>query len=204
MTTRLSQTCTLLSLALLLASCGIFDSDDAKERVGGDPPFTVATEPDELIELLQRAYNERNYELYASLMHEDFEFEFPADEHDLAGTADGRWDRIRDAISTEKMLSGEPNKEGRVLQNIEMTLTEVDESWSAAVEEEFLGTQVKTYAVQMLVRVSGDLTYQVLGEQTFFVIEVEDRWLLRFWRDKGVLFKRATASTSVGALKSLY
>jgi len=164
--------------------------------------------PDDVIENLARAYLQRDIDEYFYLQHPDFQFQFPADEFDLAGTVNGRWDASRDRQSTEKMLSGEPNKDGRVLQNIELTLTPKDLIWSEDVEPEFEGSLRRTYTVQMDVEVSGNLTYQVRGEQEFYVEQIHVngvlQWKLLFWRDLGVLAKRANESNSLGAMKSLW
>lgn len=186
----------LAILALgLVGGCGIFSPEETKEPGGSTPDFKDLTAKDDVPYNLTQAYLQRDIDQYRKLQHPSFLFQFPADEFDLAGTADGRWEASRDLQSTDAMLSGEPNKDGRILQDIELTLTPKDLIWSPDVEPEFEGSLRRTYTVQMDVEVSGNLTYQVRGQQEFYIQQVEvdgkQLWKLRFWRDLGVELTKA-------------
>jgi len=184
----------------LLGGCGIFSPEDTKESGPDREEFRSLKEKDDVPFNLTQAYLQRDIDEYFFLQHTDFQFQFPADEFELAETVDGRWDASRDRLSTERMLDGEPNKDGRVLQDIELTLTPKDLIWSEDVEPEFEGSLRRTYTVQMDVQVSGDLTYQVRGEQEFYIqqeeVDGEQLWKLVFWRDLGVLAKQELVASN--------
>jgi hypothetical protein len=190
-----------LSAALFLGGCGIFSPDEPKDNVtsGGDG-YTDLSSPDDVLTNLRLAYNETEYDKYNALRHEDFEFQFPADEFDLAQTANGRWDITRDSLSTERMFEGEQSKDGEVVQSIDLSMVASPIPWSDNVEPEFAGTLRRTYTVRMDVAVSGGTIYQVRGEHEFYVAPVdvggETQYRLRFWRDHGVdLTKLALGGT---------
>jgi hypothetical protein len=181
-----------LSALFLLGGCGIFSPDEPSDGGGGGNGggYTNLKTPDSVLTNLVKAYNDRNYAEYDKLRHEEFEFQFPVDEFDLAETANGRWERVRDSGSTQRMFEGSPSKDGEIVQSIDLSMVADPIPWSDNVEAEFAGTQRRTYTVRMDVTVSGGLIYQVRGKHEFYVAPVGEgdntQYKLRFWRDNGV------------------
>lgn len=192
----------LVCAALAVAGCGIFSPDTPGEDRPQPSAYKDLTDPEHVITNLQLAYNDQNYDQYDRLRHELFEFQFPADEFDLSGQANGRWDRLRDSGSTQRMFDDQPSKDGEIVQSIDLTMQpESALPWTDQVEPEFAGTLRRTYTVRMDVAVSpGATIYQVRGTHEFYVapVQVGDKTLykLRFWRDNGIELTKLAASSA--------
>jgi hypothetical protein len=197
----LLRTVTALLLGLLLCAVGCDDDHPTRAR----DELTGAETPDRLVELLVQSLNQRNFALYQLLLHEDYEFQFPVDEFDLAETANGRWPLTRDLASMERLMNGSPSKDGEIVLAVDLSLVADPIPWSANVETEFAGSQRRTFTVRLAVTVSGGTVYQIRGKHELYVVQNGELWQLLFYRDNGVeLTKHATDSRSYGAIKSLY
>jgi hypothetical protein len=193
-----------LGIELSKASTTITTLSRLKSSYADVDPLS-AESPDRLVELFMHTLNTRDLQLYDSLLHEGYEFQFPVDEFDLAETADGRWARQRGIASMGRLMEGSPSRDDVIVQGVDLSMSASSAPWSDIVEPEFTGTQRRIYTVRMDVSVSGGTIYQVRGENELYVVQVGDIWQLRFHRDNGVeLTKRGTASKFYGAVKSLY
>lgn len=196
----------LLALALLaplaLASgCGIFspeEVDDGPGNVEPPAPYPLATTQDILIANFVRAYNERNYPEYEKMLHDDFLFYLS--QEDVAAGADVTFSRARDLEATYNMFEGLPgtNEDGEIIQepirSIDLKLIPDGVPWTDQVAQDFLGTTMKRYEVDMTVEYVGDAPSAVTGLQEFYAIAVPHDngdgtvttiYELKFWRDLG-------------------
>ena len=72
-----------------------------------DAPLPAAGTPDELVAQFEQAMNDRQIDVYASLLHPDFEFVFaPRDRHRVE--PDRGWGRDEELRAMRRLFSGEP------------------------------------------------------------------------------------------------
>lgn len=194
-----------VALAALTGGCGIFSPNEVKpgdEGGGGTPPkpFPEARTESILIDNLVRAYNERNPEEYEEMLHELFVFYFAPDEVDVLGQGLS-WDRARDVKSAYNMFYSQPGQKPdgspqAPVQRIQLKLTpdDGDAPWTDQVAEEFAGTTMKRYKVDMDVFYTEGNPNQVKGLQEFYAVPVQVEredgttvtiYKLKFWRDLG-------------------
>lgn len=192
---------------LAIPKAGIAESTLGRFKSGFlGAEYSEATTPDLLVDLFAHALRTLHYALYDELRHEEFEFQFAADEFDLAGTATGRWDRLRDSSAMRRMMNGEPSRDGAVVQSIEIAVAPLDPEWTDQVEQEFEGSLRRSYQVAMDVRVApGATIYQIRSAQEFYAIQVGDVWRIRFQRELGPSLKGlGVEGSSFGRIKSGY
>ncbi len=137
----------LLAISLFLfPSCG----DDSSPVDIGDSVFIPPDTPEEFIERLVSAYNRRDLDSYAALLHEDFVFEgFDPD----SPKAPMNWNRNRELAIARNMFEGSETLDGRTVQSINLDLNvkfleeiesdDPDETWYSVL----LAVDLKVFAL---------------------------------------------------------
>jgi hypothetical protein len=198
---------------LLLAALSIFacEDDPVRNPNDGDPgdAYPATTTPEQVVTNLLKTYDERNYEEYEALLHPDFLFYLS--QGDVANGADQRFDRARDLEATYGLFSGEPGQtpDGALqppIRSIDLRLTPVDSGWTDEVAEDFTGTMVRRYEVDMIIEYAAGKPSCVVGRQEFYVAPVTNDegtvYQLKFWRDLGKDGLKATVCATWGSIKS--
>jgi hypothetical protein len=192
----------ILMAAAALSGCGIFSPNEVKpdEEKPNNTPYPLATTQDQLIDNFQRAYNERNYEEYDDMLADGFVFYFAPDEVGELGQGVS-YDRAQDTRSTWNMFNnqGGTTPDGDPVppvQKLQLTLVpdEVGSVWTDQVAEDYAGTTMKRYKVDMLVTYADGSREQVVGLQEFYAVPVEISaedgtaitvYQLKYWKDLG-------------------
>lgn len=213
----------LVTLACLVALAGCGSDDPVSVENTGPAPYPDATRPDVLVENLVRSYEELRVDEYDRLVSEDMVFYFAPEDVDELGQGP-TWDRDRDMLSALAMMRGwaGTNPDGTTLvsiENIEMRLTEdaPGAPWTSQVPEEFAGTLMKRYRVEMDVTLSDRFLEEITGLHEFYVErdvqgpagmgKADGAYRLRYWRDLGVPTSngaRAPETSTWGRLKAAY
>ena len=197
---RSTRAATLLGLLLataFLGGCGIFSPEQPKE-VETKPiePYPLALTENQLVQNFIDAHNDRNFQEYDLLLHDDFEFHFADKDVDPGRGIPLFWDRQADVSSTQAMFSGQPGKldgEGvqqAPVQSINLSLSPRGVWTAAGIPSEYESEKVREYDVVMTVNYDNGDIAQVTGFQQFYVKRVTlengtQVWKLRVWRDTG-------------------
>jgi hypothetical protein len=213
-----------LALAVSILSAGWSGcGDDFAPSTEAEQPdvYPDATTRDLLVDDLVRAYNERNAGEYEKLLDAGFVFYFAPEEIEDLGQG-ASWNRAQDVASAQRMFMGQPgqtpdgNPVGPV-QKIQLTLVPNDGAgWTDPGSEDFAGTTMRRFKVDMLVTFISGSREQVSGLQVFYAaaktLEAKDGsaitvYRLKYWRDLGNRVTKAslaTETTSWGNLKSRF
>lgn len=192
----------ILSLCLLL----VIGCDEDPADSGRDSGIVYSTEtPDELVASLQAMLNGRDHDAYASILADDFRFEFAPLDIAASGEPTGIWARPKELQSIQDMFTGQPSKDGEIVASIEMRFVARTADWTAAAEPELTGTLRGRYDIDMIVTMTNADIYNVDGEQDFYVVETEAGFQLAFWRDAGAGPDKADSmQSSWGSVKTLF
>jgi hypothetical protein len=111
----------LVPLAVGLVGCPFSPGRDSGNGNGnGETQFPAPITVDILMDNLEKAYEEMNYDEYAKLLDPAFEFVFdPRDVGPETNDKD-RWPKGDELDSTRNMFEKKPDREGRVAQSIRM------------------------------------------------------------------------------------
>ena len=211
---------TLILVAFLSVAWGC--ESDSKRVVNGcddcPVPYPLATTQDTMVENFVRTFNEMNYEEYEKMLHEDFVFYFSPDEIDVIGQGEA-WFRPEDLESTRNMFNGGTGRkpDGTIqapIQQIilELTPESATDTWTDQVPEDFLGTTMRRYEVDMDVTYTDGGVDEVTGVQEFYAAAVETEttegtvttYQLKFWRDLGKDVAKATRQDSFSSVKAAF
>lgn len=187
----------LLAVALSFAA-GCDDDSTIVNRSQPEEGYPAATTPDQLVANFLKAYQERHYAEYEKLLHESFLFYLS--QEDVAAGADVTFSRARDLEATYHMFSGEPawNDQGTIIhapiRAIHVTLMPEGPPWTDQVAQDFAGTLMRRYTVDMTMEFVAGAPAAVTGLQEFYAVAVpyDDGkgtettvYQLKFWRDLG-------------------
>lgn len=183
-----------LLLALLMSSCvnpfrpRLFDisGDEIQNR-----------SPIELLQNLERAYTEKNMNIYRSLLHEDFKFELIASEVSQIGIdvngdglRDSWWGYEQEVELTDRMFNigssdGLYPPPDEINLRLQIPPQEVWENDPELGHEDWI---VIPCSFDLLLTYAGtNSSFNANGVARFYLRPVADRWYIAIWRDESNL-----------------
>lgn len=173
----------LLLMMLLLASGGcIFSPDDDGGDDPIDPPPTLPfpDTPDKLIANFKTVYTAMDINLYRDeVLSPDYTFVLQASTVEEFGLSDNIYEFEDEVAIVEHMFSGVPNRDGKVLTDIEIQVLQPEGAWLAVPANDpyyggFPGAKFRNYTMLFYFNVQGDFRYEVQGNQLFYVTAEEE------------------------------
>lgn len=184
----------ILLITLLLSSC---QNPFRPELRDNSSASILNRNPEELLRNLEKAYQEKNINIFKQLLHEDYRFEMLQSEvnsigidMDGDGIRDSWWDRDKEIEITENMfISGSSDGNFPVADKIELRLQiPPQELWELDPAE---GREnwiiIPCYFDLTLTYYSSNSSYIANGIARFYVVEEGGRWYIRIWRDESLL-----------------
>ena len=184
----------ILLITLLLSSC---QNPFRPELRDNSSASILNRNPEELLRNLEKAYQEKNNNIFKQLLHEDYRFEMLQSEvnsigidMDGDGIRDSWWDRDKEIEITENMfISGSSDGNFPVADKIELRLQiPPQELWELDPAE---GREnwiiIPCYFDLTLTYYSSNSSYVANGIARFYVVEEGGRWYIRIWRDESLL-----------------
>jgi len=184
----------ILLITLLLSSC---QNPFRPELRDNSSASILNRNPEELLRNLEKAYQEKNINIFKQLLHEDYRFEMLQSEvnsigidMDGDGIRDSWWDRDKEIEITENMfISGSSDGNFPVADKIELRLQiPPQELWELDPAE---GREnwiiIPCYFDLTLTYYSSNSSYVANGIARFYVVEEGGRWYIRIWRDESLL-----------------
>ncbi len=168
-----------------------------------------------LISNLKQSYEKLNFEEYALLPADGFEFVFAPEDVGGPNSIPESWGKADELLSASHMFGGQPNRYGYTANDIKVTFTigpeettPLDPAWRL----------VKLTQIHLMVNTAhpeqGQLLLEVSNDQAFlYFVETPETdpysggkiWKIVRWEDKPIGLKsRAVESTSWGAVKGSF
>lgn len=123
---------TVIALAILGQGCGIFSPDEGEHEEDPLPPMPP-TSPQAVIDNMEYAYNNFDYERYRPLIHEDFIFWFNEDDVGVIDEVpdEGYWGAPEELEAAEHMLDEnfQPSKPEYKIDNMELLIQKSGDPW---------------------------------------------------------------------------
>jgi hypothetical protein len=201
-----------LVLPILLGSCG--DDDSTKPVIDDPTALPAATTIDILVDNFLKAYTTMDYEEYAKLLDDSYEFVFDPDDVGQENGYRERWSRSEDLESTQRMFGGAPDSKNRVAQSIRMGFVR-GEPEQSPLDEEWTKVILSTFELEVeAIDVEDGETWFLRTKGGYFVdLHVKEvggsppLWRIVRIVDRPPQTKRdelPTEETSWGKIKSLY
>jgi hypothetical protein len=175
---RSRETGLLLLMMLLLASGGcIFSPDDT----GGDNPveppvgLPFPDTPDKLIANFKTVYSAMDINRYRDeILSPDYTFVLQAETVEEFQLSDNIYEYADEVAIADKMFSGQPNLQDRVLSAIEIQTLQPQGAWLPVPANDpyfggFPGARFRNYSLLFYFNMQGDFRYEVRGDQLFYV-----------------------------------
>ncbi len=168
----------LLLMMLLLASGGcIFSPDDGggDDIIPPEPPLPFADDPDQLIANFKTVYTDMNINLYRDeVLSEDYTFVLQAETVEEFQLSDNIYEYADEIVIAEKMFSGQPNSQNRVLSTIEIQVLQPQGAWLPVPANDpyfggFPGARFRNYSILSYFNMQGDFRYEIQGNVLFYV-----------------------------------
>jgi hypothetical protein len=184
----------ILLITIILGSC---QNPFRPELRDNSSASILNRNPEELLRNLEKAYQEKNINIFKQLLHEDYRFEMLQSEvnsigidMDGDGIRDSWWDRDKEIEITENMfISGSSDGNFPVADKIELRLQiPPQELWEldpAEGREDWI--IIPCYFDLTLTYYSSNSSYVANGIARFYVVEEGGRWFIRIWRDESLL-----------------
>jgi len=184
----------LILLAALLGSCqnpfrpNLWDVSSAEIQ---------NRNPEELLGNLQKAYQEKNINIFKQLLHPEYRFELLLSEYssigvdmDGDGIRDSWWGLDEEIELTRNMFErGSSDGSYPVADKIDLRLQippqEVWEIDPADGREDWI--VIPCYFDLTLTYYSSNSSYVANGVARFYLVEEKGRWYIRIWRDESLL-----------------
>lgn len=153
--------------------------------------------PDELLQNLEKAYQEKNINIFKQLLHKDYRFELLQSEYnsigvdmDGDGLRDSWWGFDQEIELTRNMFErGSSDGSLPVADKIDLRLqippSELWESDPTDGREDWL--IVPCYFDLTLTYYSSNSSYVANGVARFYLVEEAGRWYIMIWRDESLL-----------------
>lgn len=186
----------LFALIVLLTSCNNPFRPELKDVSGIDDEQLNST-PEKLLRNLERAYQEKNIDLYLSLLHPDFRFELIASEVSQIGV-DLNGDQINDSwwgyeqereFTTRMFIEGSSDGVYPPPDDISLRLQiPPQDKWekdSTVGHEDWI---IITCNFDLILSyVSTNSSFNANGKASFYLRPVNNRWYIAIWRDESFI-----------------
>jgi hypothetical protein len=171
----------LLMMLLLLASGGCIFSpdDDGGEDPIIEPSLPFPDTPDKLMANFRTVYTAMNITKYREeILSPDYTFVLQDATVEFFGLPDNIYEYADEIVIAEKMFSGQPNLNGKVLTDIEIQTLQPQGAWMPVAANDpyfggFPGAQFRNYTLLFYFNVQGSFRYEVQGNQLFYVTAEE-------------------------------
>jgi hypothetical protein len=174
-----SRSMSLLVLMLWLLAAGgcIFSPDDDGDNNNPPPPTTLPwpDTPDKLIANFKTVYSGMDITPYRDeVLSPDYTFVLQAATVEEFGLSDNIYEYADEIVIADKMFSGQPNLNGKVLTDIEIQVLQPEGAWLNVPANDpyfggFPGAKFRNYSLLFYFNVQGDFRYEVRGNSLFYV-----------------------------------
>lgn len=184
----------LLLLTLLLSSC-VNPFRPRLNDVSNDEILNLS--PQDVLQNLERAYREKNINVYRSLLHEDFRFELIASEVSQIGIdvnndglRDSWWGYEQEVELTNRMFNfgssdGNYPSPDEITLRLQVPPSEIWENDPELGHEDWIVIPCSFDLI--LSYTSTGSSFNANGVARFYLRPVEDRWYIAIWRDESNL-----------------
>ena len=186
----------MLLIAILLSSCNNPFRPELKDSSGIDDEQLNST-PEKLLHNLERAYQEKNIDLYLSLLHPDFRFELIASEVSQIGVdwnndqiSDSWWGYEQEREYTVRMFT-EGSSDGvypppdDISLRLQIPPQDKWEKDSTVGHEDWIIISCNFDLILSYIGTNSSLNAN--GKASFYLRPVGNRWYIAIWRDESYI-----------------
>lgn len=207
----------LAVVALTISGCSDDDPSTKPNPQSYRLPFPDT--PDQLMANFQTAVATRDLDAYRDeILADQYEFILQNQTVQQFGLPRAVLDRSAELAITQKMFSGQPNEDGRVLAAIDFQIFQPHGPWMPvpAADGYFQaipGALVRNFDLVIVFDMQGDLDYEIQGQQLFYAIpdiRLRDGNMVQCYRLRGQLDACSlvspdqTAAATWGSVKAQY
>jgi hypothetical protein len=204
----------LIAVGLLIAGCGGDDPHYRPTGPGVEPPW-VPEVKDDVLYVLELAYNERNFAEFEKLLDENFVFVFSEDDFNRGAVPFPSWERTDEIAASQKIF--DPNLEGgkRVI-SIDLRLYYPEGDWTEETANESHPDEswfTKTVEYNLVVKTADNWEHRANGLKAQFTLREDDTtggWRIVLWADDFGSYQAlspgaaAVETTTWGIIKAQY